>query len=189
MVVHRVPQDEYIPVKFAETILNTIIKPQEENLEAIKQLTKSINDLLTLVSVPPSHGQLYEAIIKNREVIVSKIDECIKTLDMLLEKRTNTITDNEKETLIEIKRLFENNRQIIENLKSWYIDKGDLYTKEFEDKLEDTFLDGSPLYIKLSKITSDIEDIKHHNKVVLTIISVTFSIIMAAITYVTMVAP
>lgn len=180
-------QDEYIPAKFVETILATIIKPQEDNLEAIKELTKSINELLTYVTAPPSRTQLYDTIIKNRDVISEKIDECIKTLDGLLEKKINTISDNEKNMLLEIKKMFEDNKEMIEQLKTWRNEKDILQNKYTQDILESVFQEGSPLYDKIIKITSDIDDIKHHNKLVLTVISVAFSIIMAAISYVTLV--
>jgi DNA-binding PadR family transcriptional regulator len=187
MVVHNVAQDEYIPAKFVETILATIIKPQEDNLEAIKELTKSINELLTYVTAPPSRSQLYDIIMKNREVISEKIDECIKTLDVLLEKKINTISDNEKNMLLEIKKMFEDNKEMIEQLKTWRNEKDILQNKYTQDILESVFQVGSPLYDKIMKITSDIEELKHHNKLVLTVISVAFSIIMAAISYVTLV--
>lgn len=187
MVVHSVSQDEYIPAKFVETILATIIKPQEDNLEAIKELTKSINELLSCVTAPPSRTQLYDTIIKNRDVISEKIDECIKTLDGLLEKKINTISDNEKNMLLEIKKMFEDNKEMIEQLKTWRNEKDILQNKYTQDILESVFQEGSPLYDKIIKITSDIDDIKHHNKLVLTVISVAFSIIMAAISYVTLV--
>jgi hypothetical protein len=190
MVVHSVSQDEYIPAKFVETILATIIKPQEDNLEAIKELTKSINELLSYVTAPPSRAQLYDIIMKNREVISEKIDECIKTLDSVLEKKINIISDNEKNMLLEIKRLFEDNREMIEQLKTWRNEdvlQNVLQNKDFQDRLESVFQEGSPLYDKIMKITSDIEELKYHNKLVLTVISVAFSIIMAAISYVTLV--
>lgn len=183
-------QDEYIPAKFVETILATIIKPQEDNLEAIKELTKSINELLSYVTAPPSRAQLYDIIMKNREVISEKIDECIKTLDSVLEKKINIISDNEKNMLLEIKRLFEDNREMIEQLKTWRNEdvlQNVLQNKDFQDRLESVFQEGSPLYDKIMKITSDIEELKYHNKLVLTVISVAFSIIMAAISYVTLV--
>lgn len=176
-------QDEYIPVKFAEIILDAVLKPQVDNTEAIKELTKSINELIKHVSAPPSNHQLQEYILENREILINKIDHCISNIENELQKEKGENNQEKKELLHEIKALFETNKKVIDD-----------YTREFNEwcKIKESEQEKMKEDIRTSlsmesPINQNIAKLVYWNKMVLTAISIAFSIIMAGITFITII--
>lgn len=175
--------EEYIPIKFAEIILDSVLKPQMDNTEAVKELTRSINELVKLVSAPPSNHQLQEYILENREILLNKIDKYIADIEKEMEKEHNEKENFKREALEEIKKLFETNRKMIEKQMTDFDDWCEIKEKE-NGELKDTI--HSNISIE-SPLNQNIKKLLYWNKIVLTSISIAFTIIMAGITFISLV--
>lgn len=174
-------QDEYIPIKFAEIILNSVLKPQEDNTQAIKELTKVINDLVKLASAPPSNHQLQEYILENREILLAKIDNCIANIENEMRKEYDEEGKARKEILQEVKNLFEINRQLIDKQTvdfSEWCESQEEENQKLKNDIHSNISIESPLNQNVKKLL-------YWNKIVLSTISIAFTIIMAGLTFVT----
>lgn len=176
-------QDEYIPIKFAEIILDSVLKPQADNTEAVKELTRSINELVKLVSAPPSNHQLQTYILENREILLNKIDDCIMNIEKELQKEHGEDGKSKKEVLQEIKELFETNKHIIENQMDGFSEWCEVKEKEnreLKDNIYSNISTESPL-------NKNIRQLLYWNKIVLTTITIAFTVIMAGITFISLI--
>lgn len=176
-------QDDYIPVKFAEIILQTLLKPQTDNTEAIKDLTKSINELIKIVSAPPSNYELQQYLLENKTVLLNKIDSCIEKIETELKKEDDVNTQKRKEALQELKDLFETNKTMISS-------QMDVFSSWCEDRENDIEARDSDILDNISDrgtLNKNVQKLLYWNKIVLAVISIAFTLITAAISFLSLV--